>query len=232
MNILIAEDEKDMARIYHVALESRGHGVTITYDGQECLQAYERAAGKPAQEGQEPYHAFDVVVLDYEMPKLNGLETAERILRINPDQRVVFASAHVKDTLRESVKNLHQVVELIQKPFEPKMLVELIENTTTIQDLKEINEFVLRTDVEHMFIAAEDVRRGLERMTPILGRAIRESLTEDLQDKGLRFESDEWYSAGHLQSLLGAIFGDHVGTFMMKFFQGYFQKHPLSSDKA
>lgn len=53
---------------------------------------------------------FDVVVLDYKMPKLDGLQVAKQILNWNPMQRVIFASAFVMETLRDSVKELEQVV--------------------------------------------------------------------------------------------------------------------------
>lgn len=55
---------------------------------------------------------FDVVVLDYRMPKKDGLQVAKEILKLNPKQRIIFASAYVKETLVESVKQLNQVVEL------------------------------------------------------------------------------------------------------------------------
>lgn len=55
---------------------------------------------------------FDVVVLDYKMPDKNGMEVAKEILRINPHQRIMFASAYVIETLKDSVKELSRVVEL------------------------------------------------------------------------------------------------------------------------
>jgi CheY-like chemotaxis protein len=49
------------------------------------------------------------------MPKKDGLEAAKEILELNPRQRIIFASAYVKETLEDSVKQLKQVVELMQK---------------------------------------------------------------------------------------------------------------------
>ena len=42
--------------------------------------------------------------------------------------------------MMDSVKHLGQVVELIQKPFEPKVLVDLVEDTSTTKELQEINK--------------------------------------------------------------------------------------------
>ena len=135
MRVLVAEDDEGMCELYQIALQSRGHTVVATHDGYECVEAYKKAA--------EP---FDAVVLDYRMPKVDGLEAAKEILRLKKSQRIIFASAYVKETLMDSIKHLAQVVELIQKPFEPKVLVELVEDTSTTKELKEINRLVSSLD--------------------------------------------------------------------------------------
>ena len=81
---------------------------------------------------------FDAVVLDYRMPKKDGLEVAKEILASNPSQRIIFASAYVKETLRESVKELRQVVELMQKPFLPEALVDVLEDSQAYPELKKL----------------------------------------------------------------------------------------------
>ena len=81
---------------------------------------------------------FDAVVLDHRMPKKDGLEVAKEILALNPSQRIIFASAYVKETLRESVKELRQVVELMQKPFLPEALVDVVEDTEAYPELKKL----------------------------------------------------------------------------------------------
>jgi CheY-like chemotaxis protein len=85
-----------------------------------------------------PSSPFDVVVLDYRMPKKDGLEVAKEILAVNPSQRIIFASAFVKETLRESVRELRQVVELMQKPFLPEALVDVVEDTEAYPELKKL----------------------------------------------------------------------------------------------
>ena len=40
MNILVAEDEKDIALLYKKALEVRNHRVTVTSNGEDCLKTY------------------------------------------------------------------------------------------------------------------------------------------------------------------------------------------------
>ncbi|HEX9677218.1 response regulator [Nitrososphaera sp.] len=146
LRVLVAEDDADMAKMYRVALEAKHHTVVITGDGEECIRVY-REEVKKLDKKPSRYVPFDVVVLDYRMPKMDGLEAAKKILEMNRAQRLIFASAFVKETLRDSVRELDQVVELLQKPFEPKILVELIENTAIVKELEEINKML--ADMNH-----------------------------------------------------------------------------------
>jgi DNA-binding NtrC family response regulator len=82
---------------------------------------------------------YDVVILDYSMPGMNGMEVAKEILNADPRQRIIFASAYVRDTLEHSVKELKQVVELMQKPFTLKQLTDTVEDILAFDELKGLN---------------------------------------------------------------------------------------------
>ena len=142
---MVADDDIDAAELYRAALEEREHVVTVSLDGQECINSYANAIERLRLAGKTPSNKepFDAVILDYKMPKIDGLEAAKEILRINASQRIIFASAFVKETLMDSVKELNQVMELIQKPFEPDVLVDLVEDTAMIARLDDINSLVL-----------------------------------------------------------------------------------------
>jgi CheY-like chemotaxis protein len=140
VKILIAEDETDVLKLYKGALERRGHKVVVARDGEEGLKAYEDSLmQEDSKIGKTYVSSFDVVVLDYKMPKKDGMEVAKSILKVSPRQRIIFASAYVKDTLMESVKKLDRVVELIQKPFELRRLVDTIEDMEVYTKLQEFN---------------------------------------------------------------------------------------------
>lgn len=151
MRILVAEDESSIATLYKVSLEASGHQVQLTNNGEECVKAYHRAMRHQritkAHQNREMNTTssydislpFDVVVLDYRMPKKDGLEVAKEILDVCPNQRIIFASAYVLETLIESVKKLRQVVELLQKPFEIDSLVDAIEDKGVYEELSKLN---------------------------------------------------------------------------------------------
>ena len=167
MQILIGEDDLDIASLYKKALEMRNHTVTITSNGEDCLKRYLDALNnmtfgvslssssmsknpttildpsvsmrpsefKPVSKSPP----FDVVILDYDMPSINGMDVAKEILAINFHQRIIFASAYVKETLQHSIKELKQVVELIQKPFSLNLLVDIVEDKRVYEDLRTLN---------------------------------------------------------------------------------------------
>ncbi len=142
MKILIAEDEADLLSQYKEILEKNNHEVITTTNGEECLLAYRKAYEKWFKEKDDdssPDSPFDALILDYQMPKKNGLEAAKEIISIVPKQRIIFASAYVENTLRESIKNLKKIVELMQKPFELKALVDTIEDKEIYYELEKLN---------------------------------------------------------------------------------------------
>lgn len=134
MKILVAEDEPSIRMQYQAVLQERGHEVVATADGQECIDVFAEALQSGGSR-----NPFDLVILDYRMPRLDGLGAAREILRLCKDQRIIFASAYVAETLRESAKDLHQIVEMLQKPFGLDYLVEIVEDTDVYQQLARVN---------------------------------------------------------------------------------------------
>ena len=143
MNILIAEDENDIASMYKETLESRNHQVTITSNGEDCLKVYHDAFQEMISSHTEKMTRFqlpfDVVLLDYKMPQINGLEVTKEILAVNSHQRIIFASAFVIETLEISIKELKRAVELIQKPFTLMKLIDIIEDKDVYAELQKFN---------------------------------------------------------------------------------------------
>jgi CheY-like chemotaxis protein len=142
MKILVAEDESSISMQYELVLKERGHTVVITANGEECLSTYisslqSRASTYPTQSTPTP--PFDLVVLDYRMPKMDGLDAAIRILDLCPTQRLMFASAYTAQTLMEAVKGLHKVVELLQKPFDLEYFVDAVEDKALYEQLERLN---------------------------------------------------------------------------------------------
>lgn len=136
MKILIAEDEPNILEPYKIILESRNHQVKTALDGQTCVDVYsdELNNAKKSNSSSKP---FDIVILDYKMPKKDGLQVAKEIFALVPDQRILFASAFVKSILVESASQLDNAVEMLQKPFELNTLVDKVEDKELFEQLDE-----------------------------------------------------------------------------------------------
>jgi CheY-like chemotaxis protein len=162
MKILIAEDDKDIVRLYKRALEERGHQVTITNNGKGCLDVYHKELQDITLNTDLSKHIqpFDAVILDYKMPKINGIQVVKEILAVNSHQRIIFASAYVKETLIDSIQQLNQIVELLQKPFGENELIDTIEDKEIYTELQKLNvnvEDIKTSDLRH-----EQLREFLE----------------------------------------------------------------------
>jgi DNA-binding response OmpR family regulator len=172
MRILIAEDELSSLDMCATALESKGHKVIGTTNGDDCLKVYSNSIKECAAKHEELsfHYPFDAVVLDYKMPGRDGKEVAKEIIRLNPQQRIIFASAFVKETLMDSVRELNQVTELIQKPFEPDVLVDLVENVQSARLVRNLRALAGQINDKHNTESADkQIRVLLETLHKIQG---------------------------------------------------------------
>jgi DNA-binding response OmpR family regulator len=107
--ILLIDDEPEMVRFIHRALENEGHCVVTTTDGAEGLR---RALADPP----------DLVVLDLLMPGVNGQAVLGGLLAHNHDQKVLVLSAAADVQTR--VECLERgAVDFMPKPFSVRELL-------------------------------------------------------------------------------------------------------------
>jgi CheY-like chemotaxis protein len=174
MKILIAEDDVDISESYKDALESRKHEVILAKNGEECLKRYNERYNEEMKHTKSQrskknhnYTPFDAVILDYKMPKKDGLQVAKEILELKPDQRIIFASAYLEEALEDSIKQLKRVVELMQKPFGVEALVDTLEDKeiysglkTLMVGLKEIEDLnPTKNQLKKLFEALKEIQK-------------------------------------------------------------------------
>ena len=134
MRILIADDNPEILSLYEKWLELKGRQVVTVKNGQKCLEVYKRECCIHQLE-----NYFDVVILDQKMPKMTGLQATVEILKINPHQRIIVASAFLEKTLLDALTRLNKAIEIIEKPFSLDTLDYMINNTTILKKLEKIN---------------------------------------------------------------------------------------------
>jgi CheY-like chemotaxis protein len=90
-SVLVVDDDFQLRELYQVVMESAGHRVHLAQDGQQGLELYRRALDEGA-----PY---DLVILDLNMPVMDGRQCLDRLLGLDPGARVMLATGHAAEEL-------------------------------------------------------------------------------------------------------------------------------------
>jgi PAS domain S-box-containing protein len=114
--ILLAEDEDAVRTLIKTILLENGYKVIETENGIQAVEKF-------LQHRDE----IDLVLLDVIMPRMNGKEACEEILRIKPDTRVLFMSGYTGDILGQQGL-LSRGHGLIQKPLKPRDMLAVVRN--------------------------------------------------------------------------------------------------------
>jgi len=113
--ILVVDDQEGVRALIGRELSERGHTVLEAADGSEALHLVRRRNG-----------AVDLVLSDVLMPQMNGPELAKHIGVEFPDVPVILMSAFTPDGVAR-VGLSETLVPVLQKPFEPAQLAELVD---------------------------------------------------------------------------------------------------------
>lgn len=109
MRILIAEDEVELAKALQFLLEKNKFSVDIVHNGADALDCFACAA-------------YDVIVLDIMMPKVNGLEVLRQIRKSRSDVPVLMLTA--KAEIEDRVAGLDAGADdYLPKPFASKEFI-------------------------------------------------------------------------------------------------------------
>lgn len=112
MRILVVEDEKNLNRIISEAMEDEGYSVDSCFNGLDGLD-YARAA------------SYDVIILDINMPKLNGLDMVRRLRAEGDTTPVLFLTA--RDSVSDKVEGLESGGDYyLVKPFDFSELMAVV----------------------------------------------------------------------------------------------------------
>jgi len=115
--VLLVDDEVDFVDVLAERLGARDLEVYKANSGAEALALAEA-------------RTFDAIVLDMAMPGMNGIETLERLLEINPDLQVILLTGRA--TLEQAAAAIRTgALDLLEKPADIDTLVAKIELAAT-----------------------------------------------------------------------------------------------------
>ena len=116
LKLLLVEDETRIRELFGQFLRMKGYHVEEARDGQEAVDMVARSA-------------FDLVLMDIKMPRLNGMAALDQVRRIAPSTKVLLmtgfgANAELEASLQDGV------VAYLPKPLTFNQLTATIEQMT------------------------------------------------------------------------------------------------------
>lgn len=149
--ILVIDDEMDTCEVMRDRLESMGHRVMTATNGKQGLELLEQ-------------HTLQLVLLDIEMPGMNGLEVLKEIRKREHDVVVVMITAH--GTLERAVQAMREgAYDFIPKPFEPDHIALIVKKALERETLRRGVELLSEeVDGRHRMVVGQSapLNRALE----------------------------------------------------------------------
>lgn len=191
LNVLYVEDNRDLCHSTRKVLEKFFNAVDVAYDGQLGLEAYRDYLNCNGV-------AYDLVMTDINMPKMNGIELSREILKEMPQQNIIIISAHNEvDYLFEAIDM--RIAGFLIKPISQERLTQMIYITSmAISDRKFVMNHVDNLELLNLQLEARNVELSFknaqlekslrlldtvsnkkELQTPIKKVEIKSSTTED-----------------------------------------------------
>lgn len=182
--ILIVEDELGIVQFLKEGLEEEGFYVQFAHDGTTGLQMATN-------------EKFDLLLLDWMMPAITGLELCKKYREIDTSTPILFLTA--KDTIQEAIEGLKSGAnDYVKKPFSFEELLERIRVhfrlDTAVQTLR-LGPILLDVNQYKVTVSGKDVsltQREFELLKYLIlnkGKVCtRTQIIEDVWD--IHFEYD------------------------------------------
>lgn len=110
--VLLVDDEKEFLEALSERMETRGMDVSSATSGEEALRKVEEGS-------------FDAIVLDLQMPGMNGLEVLKVIKARRPEMQIILLTGHA--TVEKGVEAMKLgAMDFLEKPADLGELTEKI----------------------------------------------------------------------------------------------------------
>ncbi|MBK6619764.1 MAG: sigma-54-dependent Fis family transcriptional regulator [Saprospirales bacterium] len=163
--VLIVDDEASIRKAFRNILEFESYQVDEAADGLEALAKVKQ--WKP-----------DLLIMDIKMPKMDGMETLEKLRTLSPDTPVIMISGHANiDTAVESVRK--GAFDFISKPPDLNRVLITVRNaldrSSLVTETKTLKRQVSKGKVQEIIGESEAIRQimsTIERVAPSDARVL------------------------------------------------------------
>jgi len=110
IKVLIVDDDPSMCETLEDILEIEGYETETALDGKKALEVVEKKN-------------FDVILMDFKMPEMNGVEAFRSIKKIRQDAKVLFVTAYYnEDEVRNAMSNC--AMGICHKPLDIEQFIK------------------------------------------------------------------------------------------------------------
>lgn len=115
--ILVVDDQPGIRLLLQEVLTSEGYQVILASTGKEALEKNLQAQ-------------FDLIILDYKLPIINGNEVLVRLEKEGIHTPVILMSG-MAETIQTEIEGIKSIQKIIAKPFNIKELCNLVKDIFT-----------------------------------------------------------------------------------------------------
>lgn len=146
MHLLLVEDEEGIIQFLKQGLEEEGFTISTAKNGQLGLELYHKTK-------------FDLLILDWMLPKMSGLELCKTIRETDATTPILFLTA--KDTTQETIEGLQAGAnDFIKKPFSFDELLERIKihfRNSVEPTILKLGPILLNLDNHTVFVEDKEI---------------------------------------------------------------------------
>ncbi|MBI5859925.1 MAG: response regulator [Nitrosarchaeum sp.] len=121
--ILVVEDDMELLDLYAEILQVNMYNVQTATDGEEAVSKYRQM------------HP-DLVVMDGDLPKLDGYEAFSQIIKMDKNARVVIVTGFSEFEPKNKRALEQGLISVISKPIEVDILLDLAKKYSDLKSLE------------------------------------------------------------------------------------------------